>query len=78
MAYPVQGKVTLQMRSTNDESFTESPFYINANLLSDNPLPGKTFADINQRLYDSIAQIADMSTGTLVATKVDYSVTLSR
>lgn len=80
MAYEKFGKVTLKFNrsGTTDHAFTETPFYINADLMNDEPLPGKTFSSVNDRLVDALQDVADMSSEQLATAEINYNIVLMK
>lgn len=80
MAYAKFGKVTLKFNrsGSTDHAFTETPFYINADLMSNEPLPGKAFSSVNDRLCDALTDIADMSSQDLYTAEINYNIVLMK
>lgn len=80
MAYAKFGKVTLKFNrsGTTDHAFTETPFYINADLMSNEPLPGQTFYSVNDRLVDALRDVANMSSEELATAEINYNIVLMR
>lgn len=68
------GKVTIKFKDTNEEDFTETPFYTNANFMTSNPLPGKSYSDCMDRFKQAIDDMSELTTATKISVSVDYSV----
>ena len=68
------GKVSIKFRDTQEEDFTETPFYTNINFMTDNPLAGKNYQDCMDRFKQAIDDMSDLTTATKVSVSVDYSV----
>lgn len=76
-------KLQLEFEDTNGQKFTETPFYIDANIIGNANFPtgntsGSYQSHTPQQVYDKIntciSQIASLSTGTLKSSKLIYEV----
>lgn len=68
------GKVTIKFQDSNNVDFTETPFYINANFMSDYPLPNIDSDTAMTRFKNAIYDMCDLTAGTHISTKVNYEV----
>ena len=68
------GKVVITYQDAYNQKFTESPFYVNANLLKD--VANENVANnLRGKIYDAVAQMSDLTTATLLEVKVVYEIT---
>lgn len=70
------GKVTIRLQDTTNTEFSEQPFYINANFMSDYPLSGIDSDTAITRFKNAIYDMCDLSTNTHISTKVTYEVNI--
>lgn len=73
MSFP-NGKVTMRFQDQSGNDFTETPFYINANFMSDNPLPNINRETAMQRFQQALFNMCALTEGTYISTKVNYEV----
>lgn len=73
MAQDAKGKLTLEFLNTDNEKFTETPFYVDANLLQDNTV---TADDLKSAIMTANSMVASLVSGTLTAQKLTYDVPL--
>lgn len=68
------GKVTMRFQDQSGNDFVETPFYINANFMSDNPLPNIDRTTAMQRFQQALFNMCSLTEGTYISTKVNYEV----
>lgn len=68
------GKVSIRFQDQNNDDFTETPFYTNANFMTDNPLPNISHATAMSRFQQAISDMCNLTTGTHISTKINYEV----
>lgn len=69
------GKISLIYTDTDGKQFTESPFYTNANFMTQTPLPNQPSinrATAMSRLSQALADMNSLTTGNFIKAKVIY------
>lgn len=69
------GKISLIYNDTDGKQFTETPFYTNANFMTQTPLPDKPSIDratAMSRLSRALSDMNSLTTGTFIKAKVIY------
>ena len=73
MTQEAKGKIVITYQDAQNQKFTETPFYVNANLLKD--VANENVADnLRGKIYDAVAQMTDLTTATLLEVKVVYEI----
>ena len=68
------GKVTIRFQDSNNNDFTETPFYTNANFMCDSPIGSLSYPDAMNQFAQAIYDICDLTSGAYISTKINYEV----
>lgn len=76
----VVGKLVITYENTENEKFTETPFYIHGNLLRTESTDNNTRIarqDMNNRVYAAMAQMDELANNSNISAKVVYDFDLT-